>query len=202
MKACTTHLFPSAEGKEGTPAAGGEDTPSGTPAPQPPASATSTPAPPTGTPVSNLLPQTTNPSGAATPNPEGDAPSDAQKYDIAYEASKTPLDGAIAASISQSASENKVKTAANSILLVGGGSALKGLAPFVADRLPSLLRQRGLSIQDVTIVPPPRGLNPKFVSWKGASVMCNLDSLSDMWIRRDEFEAVGARALKDRLHFL
>jgi len=69
-------------------------------------------------------------------------------------------------------------------------------------RLPSLLRQRGFAIPEVSIVPPPRNLNPKFVSWKGASVMCNLDSLSDMWIRRDEFEAIGARSLKDRCLFL
>jgi actin-related protein 8 len=68
--------------------------------------------------------------------------------------------------------------------------------------LPSLLRQRGLPIQDVSIIPPPRNLNPKFVSWKGASVMCNLEGLSDMWIRRDEFEAIGVRSLKDRCLFL
>jgi actin-related protein 8 len=51
-------------------------------------------------------------------------------------------------------------------------------------------------------VPPPRNLNPRFVSWKGASVICNLESLSDMWIRKDEWEAIGARALKDRCLFL
>lgn len=70
------------------------------------------------------------------------------------------------------------------------------------NRLPSLLRQKGFPQADVTIVPPPRNLNPKFVSWKGASVMCNLDSLSDMWMRSDEFEAIGARALKERCLFL
>lgn len=117
---------------------------------------------------------------------------------IEFEASKTPLDAAVAASISQSASENKVKTAAGSILLVGGGSGLKGLGPFIAERLPPLLRQRGFPIDHVTIVPPPRGLNARFMGWKGASVMCNLESLSDMWIQRDEYEALGARALKDR----
>lgn len=138
MKAVTAHLFPSAE--RSTPAPAGDDTPSGTPAPnsQPGASATPTPAGQTthnaSTPVPNLVPPTTNPSAAATPAPDGEAEDAAPKYDIAYEASKTPLDGAIAASISLSASENKVKTAANSILLVGGGSGLKGLAPFISDR--------------------------------------------------------------------
>jgi actin-related protein 8 len=32
--------------------------------------------------------------------------------------------------------------------------------------------------------------------------MCNLDSLSDMWIRRDEWEEIGPRALKERCLFL
>jgi actin-related protein len=73
---------------------------------------------------------------------------------------------------------------------------------FVTCRLPPLLRAKNLPISDVQIVPPPRNLNPRFVSWKGASVICNLDSLSDMWIRKDEWEAIGARALKDRCLFL
>lgn len=68
--------------------------------------------------------------------------------------------------------------------------------------LPALLRAKGIPIADVAIIPPPRGLNPRFVSWKGASVMCNLESLNDMWIRREEWEALGAKALKDRLVFL
>jgi actin-related protein 8 len=69
-------------------------------------------------------------------------------------------------------------------------------------RLPPLLRAKGIPSDHVAIVPPPRGLNPRFVCWKGASVICNLESLGDMWIRRDEWEAIGARALKDRCMFL
>lgn len=98
--------------------------------------------------------------------------------------------------------ENKIKVAANNILLIGGSSALKGIGNFIAERLPALLRAKNIPLEQVTIVPPPRNLNPRFVSWKGAGVMCNLESLNDMWIRKDEWEAVGARALKDRCLFL
>jgi actin-related protein 8 len=31
--------------------------------------------------------------------------------------------------------------------------------------------------------------------------MCNLETMGDMWIRRDEWDAIGARALKDRYMF-
>lgn len=32
--------------------------------------------------------------------------------------------------------------------------------------------------------------------------MCNLESMQDMWIQREEWDAIGARALKDRCLFL
>ncbi|WRT67065.1 uncharacterized protein IL334_004031 [Kwoniella shivajii] len=169
-------------------------------------SATSTPAPEmnTSTPAATLTTTeplvTTTTTTATVTNGSPTKPSVPELSDqqIISEASKSPLDAAIAASISMAGTENKAKTAANSILLIGGSSALKGLGAFIADRLPPLLRQKGFPISDVSIVPPPRNLNPRFVSWKGASVMCNLESLSDMWIRRDEWESIGSRSLKDR----
>lgn len=55
-------------------------------------------------------------------------------FDIVEEASKAPLDGAIAAAIAMAGTENKVKAASMSILLIGGTSALKGLGAFVSER--------------------------------------------------------------------
>ncbi|BEI91665.1 uncharacterized protein CcaverHIS019_0404850 [Cutaneotrichosporon cavernicola] len=204
MRACTTHLLPSAPEIKDAVSTGSTPAPqatapvsplgkSGPPTPAP-GEKSATPAPAT------LAPATAMQSMAATPAPDAEG-DDTPSFDVVFEASKTPLDGAIAASISAASSENRVRTAASSILLVGGGSALKGLAPFIADRLPALLRQRGYPIDHVSIVPPPRGLNPRFMSWKGASVMCNLN-LPDMWIGRDEVEELGARMLKDHLSFL
>lgn len=137
MKQCTAHLLPSrpVDIKEETPLPAsqekdgqGQGTPrAGTPA------AGMTPVP-SATPVpATLVAPTANPSAAATPAPEG-GDDDTPQYNIPYEASKTPLDGAIAASISLSASENKIKTAANSVLLIGGGSGIKGIRPFIAER--------------------------------------------------------------------
>ncbi|ORY33761.1 putative nuclear actin-related protein [Naematelia encephala] len=122
------------------------------------------------------------------------------RSELIEEASHAPLDAAIVASLALAGTENKVKVACSSILLIGGGSALKGLGPFIAERLPALLRAKGLA-DSVNLVPPPRNLNPRFVCWKGASVMCNLESLADMWIGKDEWEAVGAKALKERYFF-
>ncbi|EIW69617.1 hypothetical protein TREMEDRAFT_62486 [Tremella mesenterica DSM 1558] len=53
---------------------------------------------------------------------------------IISEASHTPLDGAIAASILAVGTDSKIRTASSSILLIGGGSAMKGLHPFIQER--------------------------------------------------------------------
>ena len=67
--------------------------------------------------------------------PSQTEPQDVIEYNIVEEASKVPLDAAIAASIALAgATENKIKAAAASILLIGGSSALKGLGAFIADR--------------------------------------------------------------------
>jgi actin-related protein 8 len=55
-------------------------------------------------------------------------------FDVFLEASKSPLDAAIAASIAMAGTDNKVKTAASAILLIGGGSAMKGMNAFLTER--------------------------------------------------------------------
>jgi actin-related protein 8 len=86
-----------------------------------------------------------DPAAAAVPVPEIAPVVEATAYDwsnvtfdIVQEASKSPLDGAIAAAIASAGTENKVKTASTSILLIGGTSALKGLGAFISERQASV----------------------------------------------------------------
>lgn len=51
-------------------------------------------------------------------------------------------------------------------------------------------------------MPPPRGIDPRFVCWKGAQVLCSIESVSDMWLRKEEWQETGMRALKERTTFL
>lgn len=76
-----------------------------------------------------------------TPAPEAQAPSApaldfsvVPDHAIFAESARSPLDGAIAASISAVGNESKVRSAASNILLIGGGSAMKGIRPFIAER--------------------------------------------------------------------
>ncbi|WVQ71591.1 hypothetical protein IAR50_001131 [Cryptococcus sp. DSM 104548] len=206
MRACTAHLLPASVPIQPavplTKSASASSTPAIPPItenPSPEKSSTS------GTPAPDIQPGTgTGTSTTPTPNlgsiptMASLAPQPTLSAKTVFEFSaQSPLDAAIAASIGMAGTENKMKSLSHSILLIGGSSNLRGLSAFIAERLPSLLRQKGGN-GEVTIVPPPRGLNPKFVSWKGGSVMCHIESLQDMWIRRDEWEATGSRALKDR----
>nr|XP_031862869.1 uncharacterized protein CI109_001881 [Kwoniella shandongensis]KAA5529941.1 hypothetical protein CI109_001881 [Kwoniella shandongensis] len=182
MKACTVHLLPppaapvetvtetngdtSAAIANGAAEVKGENS---VETKQPESTAALAPGPAAAVPSNSQTSATATPAPETTPAPVAPivtipprAEPELSAYQIITEAAKSPLDAAIAASIAMVGTENKVKTAANSILLVGGSSALKGLGAFVADRLPPLLRQKGFPISDVSIVPPPRNLNPRF----------------------------------------
>lgn len=80
-------------------------------------------------------PAVPNPEAVVTNGDDGEAtPPEIPDEVIISEASHSPLDGAIAASIAMCGTENKVKAAAGTILLIGGGSALKGLNAFLTER--------------------------------------------------------------------
>jgi actin-related protein 8 len=163
MRACTAHLLPAAsvpapvvqpleptatedeKGQNGRPAeptAIAEGPASQPESEQTPVPSQVEPALPADT--KPLMPtEAATPAFATAPLPivPNESASPSPTYDIVYEASKVPLDGAIAASISMCGNENKVKAAASSILLIGGSSALKGLGAFLAERqvIPVLL---------------------------------------------------------------
>lgn len=150
MRSCVTHLLPTPEVNtsdtamqiDGASANGDASIPKPTivepagsqasansdkrPADTPAGSTNGTPAPPDIAPAVPLLPPA--PAQADIPVSAYDG------IDVIGEAARSPLDAAIAASIAMAGTENKVKAAAGSILLIGGGSALKGLYPFIAER--------------------------------------------------------------------
>ena len=127
MRQLTQHLLPI------LPKAEGEEKKEVEPKPEPEAEAKET--------VEMLFADEETPVVAAAPVPEIAPVVQATAYDwsnvtfdIVLEASKSPLDGAIAAAIASAGTENKVKTASTSILLIGGTSALKGLGAFISER--------------------------------------------------------------------
>lgn len=72
--------------------------------------------------------------------------------------------------------------------------ATLSVSPALAARVPALSNQ-------MAIVPPPREIDPRILAWKGISVLSKLDAAQDLWIRREDWEALGLRAVKERAFY-
>lgn len=51
-------------------------------------------------------------------------------------------------------------------------------------------------------MPPPREIDARDLAWKGVTLITRLDAINDMWIRSSDWEALGAKAIKDRALFI
>jgi hypothetical protein len=72
-------------------------------------------------------------------------------------------------------------------------AAFPRVASIWAQRMPS-------TPANIDILPPPRGLDPRVVSWRGGTVMTRLEIMQDMWIKRSEWSDIGMRAYKNRVY--
>lgn len=59
-----------------------------------------------------------------------------------------------------------------------------------------------VSAPTVSVIPPPRDLDPTLLAWKGMAVLPRLDSASDMWVTQDEWKLLGWKCVKDKCAFL
>ncbi|ODV88588.1 hypothetical protein CANCADRAFT_27589 [Tortispora caseinolytica NRRL Y-17796] len=109
------------------------------------------------------------------------------------------LDHSIIESISVSSKGDsaKAKRLYDSIILVGGGSNIANLSGILEDRI----QMWSGSGTTVTIIPPPRDMEPEIVSWKGACVFSRLNICREMWISHSDWAILGARCLPQRCLF-
>lgn len=137
--------------------------------------------------------------------------------DIPYEASKVALDWAIwnsilasvASSTTQSAIDERMKRMVTNMFCVGGTALMPGLGMAIEARIQNYLSQwftqqnkDSSMIPNVTVVPPPRDMDPRIVTWKGMAVLARLDSTQDMWVMRNEWKMFGYRALREKAYFM
>lgn len=128
---------------------------------------------------------------------------DAPPIDVWHEASKTALDEAVCHALASAATEDKVRKFASTVLVVGGGALVRGFADGLASRVQPLLSARFPALAGaVSVVPPPREVDPRLLVWKGISVLARLESVHETWVARDEWDIAGMRAVKDRAFFL
>lgn len=136
--------------------------------------------------------------------------------DIHYEASKTALDVAILNSLLTSigqvgpAGDERLRKMSNNILCVGGTARIPGLGAALEARLTSMLGNHFLATTGdannapkVTLIPPPREMDPQVLAWKGMSVFARLEAASqELCLRREDWFLFGWRALREKTLFL
>ncbi|BGP25622.1 actin-related protein 8 [Rhodotorula toruloides] len=158
-----------------------------------PSSFAGSPAPETGaaTPKAAAAP-------LASPAVQPDA---AHSVDVRYESSKLPLDVAIVESIMAAGpTEDRLKKVAANILIVGGTGGIHNIGFAVESRIGPQLAARvpALGGGHVTYVPCPREIEPENMAWKGISALAKLDVANDLWVRKEEWEMLGMRAVRER----
>jgi actin-related protein len=47
-----------------------------------------------------------------------------------------------------------------------------------------------------------REIDPRFISWKGATVLALLESIEELWINATEWSLLGVRSLREKAPFL
>ncbi|KAL8287535.1 hypothetical protein RQP46_003393 [Phenoliferia psychrophenolica] len=122
--------------------------------------------------------------------------------DVRREAGKIPLDVAVVESILAAGTEDRMKRVCQNVLIVGGTGAIHNIGFAVESRVSPALSARVPSLYgQLAIVPPPREIDPRILAWKGISVLSKLDGAADLWIRREDWEALGMRAVKERAFY-
>lgn len=49
-------------------------------------------------------------------------------------------------------------------------------------------------------LPPPRGLEERIVTWRGAGVYSRLESMTEFWIKRQEWMDIGIKSYRNRMY--
>lgn len=138
-------------------------------------------------------------SPVAPPRPSGSAVNELPAWenrftmDLEFEASKTALDLAIFNSCyAGSGGYDRVKKfLGQGVLLVGGGSMIKGMSQSLQSRLSSLCVPLVSSMPPVQIQPPPKDVDPRVLIWKGASVLGKMDGISELWVTKEDWVRLG-----------
>src|SRR5277367_4557440 len=93
--------------------------------------------------------------------------------------------------------EDRSRRLYSSILVVGSGALTAGLGYVLEDRVRSL---RGGT---VSVIPPPRDINPGVLVWKGASVYARLKSAErEAFMTRKEWDLYNVRGIPLRLLYV
>ena len=64
------------------------------------------------------------------------------------------------------------------------------IADVIANRLQAIATPLVTNMDKVQIIPPPKGVDPRVLVWKGAAVLGKMDGVSDVWLTATEWVSV------------
>ncbi|KAG8914446.1 actin-like protein arp8 [Tulasnella sp. 408] len=117
--------------------------------------------------------------------------------DVKFEAGKLPLDVAIFNSV-RAAGNEKIKKFLQTVVVVGGTSLIPGAVHALESRLQAIAFPLVPNIERLQVLTTHPDVDPRVVTWKGVSIISKLESLSDLWITRSEWDILGMRCLRER----
>jgi actin-related protein 8 len=138
--------------------------------------------------------------------------------DIAFEASKLPMDVAIFNSARAAGGDEKIRKYLQAVLVVGGTALIPGIShalesrcaftasvmcctwgnqivDAVANRLQAIATPLVSNMDKVQIIPPPKGVDPRVLVWKGAAVLGKMDGVSDLWLTAAEWVSFRSQTI-------
>jgi len=122
--------------------------------------------------------------------------------DVCFEASKLPLDVAIFNSARAAGGDEKIRKYLQAVLVIGGSALIPGMAHALESRLQAIATPLVPNMEKVQIIPPPKEVDPRVLTWKGAAVLGKMDSVSELWVTPSDWDMFGLRALKERCFYL
>jgi hypothetical protein len=64
------------------------------------------------------------------------------------------------------------------------------IADAMANRLQAIATPLVSNMDKVQIIPPPKGVDPRVLVWKGAAVLGKMDGVSDLWLTATEWVSI------------
>lgn len=122
--------------------------------------------------------------------------------DVSFEAAKLPLDVAIFNSARAAGGDDKIRKYLQALLVVGGGASLPGMAHALESRLQAIATPLVPAMERVTVVPPPRGVDPAILVWRGGATLAKMEGISDLWVTAEDWDLFGMRGLRERCFYL
>jgi actin-related protein 8 len=140
--------------------------------------------------------------GAKTPTSTAAVYPGGFSIDVCFEASKLPLDVAIFNSARAAGGDDKIRKYLQAVLVIGGTAHIPGMGHALESRLQAIATPLVQNMEKVQIIPPPKEVDPRVLAWKGAAVLGKMDSVSDLWVTKADWDILGMRGLKERCFYL